>query len=748
MRSGKTLCEESLAGDYRQGGENAARINKVVAEWAGDVESLRRDTERSVLSDATHLLQAPSVFSEEIPSSPFTGRTTAVDETDQELFSKDMEETDEVDDDWELEVAQAALEQGQEAFDQEDWREAETLLKESLSEFKKLPPKRRAGCDIFELEYRLTVCAYHTREAGIAKEALMSLVGHTPTSDEQKVRIYDAAHLLAQLHLREGELEAARMTCESTLKARSRLLGKTHDSYFESLALMAHVYFLQGNAPRARVLMGMVPASRRTALREALQVLPTPTPPMLMDDSSAGGIVGNMSTPSLARSPSAAESLESMPLSPAERRESETPSFYVQSQDGRRTWRHNSDMLEKRDSFQTTTCSVPESRSDGRQGTDGVGRGESSITIAATPEQGHAAVPRVDDLVDRAARKRLLPYVAREPRDKLERAICEGEIGIALSMITNTRFVPTAGDAFALHYSAYFGDLDIATALLDREWDVNALVRTTRSVKFAPLDLAMAARRPAMVQLLFRHGAELISRRPNGYGGVVINCVPFSIWLEKPWCTAFPSTGSSVMISCIAHTMRSGWLVDEPIGYYDGDAFHTCTLLRRVVLSYQLSNEVRYAMVEFLLEQGASPLDSLQGGRTILHTAIMRDRSEVLPVLLKKDTQLQLNQRCDVRHFEKRPTDPDGEEDALCLAVRLTAKKSINVSNVKALLDAGANAHSSNKVRAADLPSSLQPKSRFKAILKSDALVTVTPMQIAMASGNDGLIRLMATHDA
>lgn len=33
MRSGKTLCEESSAGDYMQGGEVSARINRAVTEW-------------------------------------------------------------------------------------------------------------------------------------------------------------------------------------------------------------------------------------------------------------------------------------------------------------------------------------------------------------------------------------------------------------------------------------------------------------------------------------------------------------------------------------------------------------------------------------------------------------------------------------------------------------------------------------------------------------------------------------------
>ena len=59
-----------------QGGEGASRINRLLAEWAGDVESLRRDTARSGFSDTD--AEAHTTFSDEDPLSSTTARTMAI----------------------------------------------------------------------------------------------------------------------------------------------------------------------------------------------------------------------------------------------------------------------------------------------------------------------------------------------------------------------------------------------------------------------------------------------------------------------------------------------------------------------------------------------------------------------------------------------------------------------------------------------------------------------------------------------
>ncbi|KAK3669769.1 hypothetical protein LTR78_010342 [Recurvomyces mirabilis] len=749
MRSGKTLCEESSAGGDMQSGEKAARLNKLVAEWTVDVESLRRDTERSAFSDAE--TQIPSILSGD--DLPLTSAvlTTPIDQDEDDRLCQNTDETDDEEDDFSLEIAQAALEQGQQAFDQEDWREAEALLKEALSTLKTLSPKHRTGCDIFELEYRLTVCAYHTREPAIAKEALMSLVGQTPTSDEQKARIYDAAHLLAQLHLREGELEPARMTCESTLKARSKLLGRTHDSYLESLALMAHVHFVQGNAPRAKVLMGMIPEPRRTALRESLQVLPTPRSPMVLGDVDVGSIAETLDSQSTTIQQSANVRSDSLPDLPTERLDSGMSLHFSESRHGSRDSRTNEYTFEKVNSLEPVHLHTVATQSDkvveaGGLKSERFDRTDSIITQGITPS--------VASSVDRSAREVILTHVGREPRGMLERAICGGDLELALSVITTDDQMAVSRDSFALHYAACFGDLEVAAALLKQGWKVNSVVRTKATMRYAPLDLAMATRRPLMVRLLLEHGAELVSGRPNGYGGDVRNCYPFAIWLEKPWCTAFPATESSDMIACIAHALDHGWVIDQPIGFCEDNAeptgfkddsgVYTCTLLRQIVRNPQVGTMVRCTLVDFLLKHRASPLDTLHRGQTILHTAIWYNRPDVIPVLLKNNAEVQLAQRCNLDKLVS-----SGEEDALCLAVRLAASKRTGAATVKALLTAGAKVSSKNKVRAADVPASLQrqeTKQKLKNMLKRDFMVSVTPLEIAQASGSTQLMRIMQEH--
>ncbi|KAK3625480.1 hypothetical protein LTR56_020380 [Elasticomyces elasticus] len=732
MRSGKTLCEESLAGDYMQRGEGAARINRLVAEWAGDVESLRRDTEASGLSDTT--TQTSNLFSEDNWPATSTAHTTAGDEADDDQVRKDIDESDKVDDDFVLEIVQAALEQGQQAFDQEDWDEAETLLKEALKDLKSLPPRRRAGCDLFELEYRLTLCAYHTREPAVAKEALMSLVGQTPTSDEQKARIYDAAHLLAQLHVREGELEPARMTCESTLKARSKLLGKTHDSYLESLALMAHVYFLLGNAPRARVFMGMIPGSRRTALREGLQILPTQSPTTLADEVITTRAIEptSHSYPDLRQS--STTDVRDLPSPDTQRSYSDTVLSQTQAPGESRHAVIGGSGHGKQETEETVQIHTAELQPAGDS------RAESSLTVNVDSLERQAGLPDKSTTIDKTAKDFILTNMELAPRGKLERAICEGELEVALLLAKEADQKTRDSNALALVFASAFGDFEIAVVLIEHGWAANARVDGTNGATRSPLTEALIVRRPTMVQLLLQHGAELTPTQ-NRYASPLLLRAGrvLSSWSLLP----YPATGPSEILSCISLLLDNGWGIDQTTSLgptNEGADIHIRPLLWQAIVCQPLALAIRCDVIKALLEKGASLLVLGDGKHPMLHEAIRVNRPEVLPFLLKGDTKQQLLEQRFISGEEN-----DQHVDALYYAVQLTMRQRLDISCVQVLLDAGADINSKNVSLEKDLPKSLRAaKSGFKKMLESsNALRTVTPLQLATASGNADLIRIM-----
>jgi ankyrin repeat protein len=277
LRSGKTLYEASVAGsvlgaetaDSVMGYQQAASSNKKVAEWVTAVSSLREGH----LSD-----NAPSVFSDDgkdtiATKSTLGGGPLAVLADDVDYDS----------DDEQVELAQAALDSGNKAFDAEKWVVASKLLHTSLKLLTKLPQKHRRAEGIFELQYRLAVCSYHTGNIEQAEAGLESLSQHTPISDAQGIELCNARHLLSRIYIERNNYHAAKEACDSTLKARSRLLGKQHEARYESMALMSRIYSLLNDDVMSELYAERVPEARRDALLAAVSTL-GPSQPSLKND--------------------------------------------------------------------------------------------------------------------------------------------------------------------------------------------------------------------------------------------------------------------------------------------------------------------------------------------------------------------------------------------------------------------------------------------------------------------------------
>jgi tetratricopeptide (TPR) repeat protein len=175
------------------------------------------------------------------------------------------------DDDLDTDFAKAALSTGTETFEAQDWEEADSLLQEGLRILQQLPKQRRTFCDTFSLHYKLAICAYHTQKPGVAEEALNSLVQQSASNNEQRECVHNATYLLSQLYIRTGQIERARVECEKALQGRRRLLGKQSDVSLESMALMAHIYFLLNNRALAKSCLAMIPETRRDAVLRSVE---------------------------------------------------------------------------------------------------------------------------------------------------------------------------------------------------------------------------------------------------------------------------------------------------------------------------------------------------------------------------------------------------------------------------------------------------------------------------------------------
>jgi ankyrin repeat protein len=281
LRSGKTLYEASVAGsvlgadnaDSVMGYEQAASSNKKVAEWVTALNALQTEPHEGHFSD-----NVPSVPSDD------GKETRAAKSADGGGPLAVLDDVDYDSDDEQVELAQAALDGGNRAFDAEKWVSASKLLHTSLKLRTKLPQKHKRAEGIFELQYRLAVCSYHTGNVDQAEAGLESLSQHTPVSDAQGIDLCNARHLLSRIYIERNNFHAAKEACESTLKARSRLLGKQHEARYESMALMSRIFCLLDDDVMSELYAERIPEARRDALLTTVSTL-GPSQLSMQDDS-------------------------------------------------------------------------------------------------------------------------------------------------------------------------------------------------------------------------------------------------------------------------------------------------------------------------------------------------------------------------------------------------------------------------------------------------------------------------------
>ena len=175
----------------------------------------------------------------------------------------DMSDIDDSDEDGiTVELARNIISSGQSTLDSDDPKGAKGCFVEALMLVQKLPYKARiAACDMLDLRYQIAMCCLVLDGQREVEKALLEVLQHEPSSDVQREKLFHVSHALAQLYITTGRLTLARQSCNNALRGRRKLLGKEHQDYYSSLALMARISELEGAEIQAKAYKDMIPAS-------------------------------------------------------------------------------------------------------------------------------------------------------------------------------------------------------------------------------------------------------------------------------------------------------------------------------------------------------------------------------------------------------------------------------------------------------------------------------------------------------
>lgn len=279
----------SLVGDFVSFDQGSK-----IRQWIEDIDAIDNINSRNSMLGPE--LQSVA-SSEESRYGRIDGTTVRGSDTDpvkgadaDQLFEEDDFDAE---DDFFVEAAHSALEKGKLAFAADDFKNADALLRESLTMLKELARKQQAPPDTWELRRILGVCAFHIHTPAEAEDALLSVLQHAPKNailtEGQRLQVSETAHLLSQVYVKLGQLDKAYRYCEYALRGRRRVLGKNHNESYESLAVMARILELQENSLRAEFFVDMIPEGDRSTYvqRFAQLALPTDRPTASGDQLAA-----------------------------------------------------------------------------------------------------------------------------------------------------------------------------------------------------------------------------------------------------------------------------------------------------------------------------------------------------------------------------------------------------------------------------------------------------------------------------
>jgi hypothetical protein len=645
LTKGTAMHEANIATESVAGGQGAGNNNIRVAQWVNTLEAIRRDQRHS--DHSLMFSNVPSVFSEDEAHTFVTNATS----TQRGLQKGEADDAvgDSSDDDLDTDLAKAALDTGTKAFEAREWEEADSLLQETLRVLQHLPKQQRAFCDIFSLQYKLAVCAYHMQEPPDAEEALMSLVQQSANSDDQRGYIYDGVHLLSLLYIRMGQVDRARAECEKALQARRRLLGKRSDASLESTALMAHIYDLLNNRARAKSCLAMIPEARRSdVLQTVEESLGTKVGPL----DSSSPLTGSTSKDSDLVSKPIQSKLYASPLAlqMENRCYGPVPATILQSpadslQPSYQPIPSIKAGVEDLQSVTVTSSSSTEERGELRSTKIERMNDDHSADLqvlgaaALSPSEAPRAIEAFESKT--LSRKEILDKIGCQPRDPIEEAVCKGDHTTFASLLnkknnfwrSKLRKRIRSERVTALHFASLFGEIDMARRLLASNFNINE-APFGYTVSLTPLKFAIGARQVDIVEFLTANAAR--PSQPDSWSTLAGQLMNRS-WLRKTMSEAEKEHVPNRMIEILRILLKHGWDINAP--------FETSgeTVLHQAVTfwtgSYRWDLKLRAALTSFLCERGADPLQTNAQGKNSYDMALASGHQDLLLVLDQSSTK-------------------------------------------------------------------------------------------------------------
>lgn len=247
--------------------------NTPVYSHPSDKSPRLSQNDAALLKDVDEVLLAVNSFNQESAS-----RDSAANEAgdidrvsiwlDDVRVGRPAEEADNIS---QISHAEDALIRGHEAVVNQDYESARTLIKHGLEivhDMSEEPEELRPN--IYVANYDLVICSYSLDDDDTAQQSLTDFIAIKPTNREETLLHFQASHIMVQVHIRQNRLEQARKANEAVIRGRRPL---SEVDYHHSLALMARIYDLQDMPLRARGYLDMIPAKKRTRLKDEYRAM-------------------------------------------------------------------------------------------------------------------------------------------------------------------------------------------------------------------------------------------------------------------------------------------------------------------------------------------------------------------------------------------------------------------------------------------------------------------------------------------
>ncbi|KAF2832182.1 hypothetical protein CC86DRAFT_390339 [Ophiobolus disseminans] len=584
------------------------------ASWAAEsAKMLHSSTEYRRLAAWVYTLNTIRQDQRYLDHLDSNSRTTDMSRSAMDKHQHTDTREDECDNDLGADIVESALDTGTEAFQSRAWKEAESLFHEALRILQQLPKHQLKLFDLYSLHYKLAVVAYHTHESADAEEALKSFIQQSTSSDEQRGCNCNATHLLSQLYIRTGYIDRAKVECEKALQARRRLLGKQSEASLESLALMGHIYVLMDNRALAKSCIAMIPEGRREAILTTVE-------------TSLGAAVEHLDFSSLLTPPLLKDSPRPRHQEAQSLRNEACASpvglglkTHVYGSSSTTAYSPATSPWQSTRSVTMASLSLSDSR-------------QRSPTIASS----EACSPVNENANDRSlSRKDILNKVGCQPRDRIEEAVCKGDLPTLINLLGKKKGFWRSGmrkrvrpeRVTALHFAALFGETDMAQRLVNSNFNVNE-IPFGYSTSLTPLHFAIGARQVDMVEFLVANGAR--PTEPDTWSSLAGQLMSRS-WLVKTMSESEKEFVSHRMILILNILIKQGWDVNAPIETSGKTVLHQAVSFWTG--SYQWDLNLRDTVTTFLCERGADAFRANKEGRTPYDLASTSGHQNLLSIL-------------------------------------------------------------------------------------------------------------------